>query len=260
MANATESDATAALPAIRKIGLADLKDALAKGWADFMAKPSHLVFLCVLYPIVGLFLARLSFGYEVMPVLFPVAAGYALIGPFAATGLYEISRRREQGLDTSWKHAFAVLQFASFRGIATLGVLLMVLLIVWLVTAQAIYAAIFGIIPESFGHFLQLIFRTPGGAVLIVVGGGVGFLFAVVVLTVGVVSFPLLIDRDVGAVVALQTSVRAVVANPVTMALWGFTVAFLLVLGSLPLFIGLAVVMPVLGHATWHLYRRVVEP
>ena len=260
MANSIEPVVTADdLPAIRQIGAADLKDALRLGWADFMAKPSHLIFLCLLYPVVGLVIARMSAGYEVLPLLFPLAAGYALVGPFAAVGLYEISRRREEGLDTSWKYAFAVFQSASFRGIAVVGALQMVIFLVWIGAAQAIYGAVFGTTPESVGQFVQQVFTTSSGLVLMFVGVGVGFLFAVVALTVGVVSFPLLVDRDVGAMVALVTSVRAVLANPMSMGLWGFIVAFILVLGSLPLFIGLAIAMPVLGHATWHLYRRVVE-
>jgi len=127
--------------------------------------------------------------------------------------------------------------------------------------AQAIYVANFGYQPAaSMPDFLQQVLRTPAGWSLIIVGNGVGFVFAVAVLTVSVVSFPLLLDRDVGAATAVLTSVRAVAANPLTMAVWGLIVAALLVLGALPFFFGLAVVVPVLGHATWHLYRRLVDP
>jgi uncharacterized membrane protein len=252
---------TPARLAVRTLSLADLKDALAKGVADFSAMPSHAVFLCIIYPIAGLVLGRLAIGYDVLPLLFPLMAGFALIGPLAAIGLYEMSRRREQGLDISWRHILDVRHRPTFGAIVTLGVLLMAIFLIWLAVAQAIYVATFGYLPAaSMPDFLRQVLTTPEGWTLIVVGNGVGFLFAVLVLTISVVSFPLLIDRDVGAAGAIVTSVRVVLANPVIMAAWGFIVALLLMIGSIPLLFGLAVVMPVLGHATWHLYRRAVEP
>jgi uncharacterized membrane protein len=250
-----------AAPIIRKIGLADLKDALARGIDDFLAMPSHAVFLCLIYPIVGFVLARLVLGYNVLPMLFPLAAGFALIGPFAAIGLYEMSRRRELGMDVSWRHALDVFRSPSIGPIVVLGLILVAIFLTWLAVAQAIYVANFGYTPAaSMPHFIQQVIGTPAGWALIVVGNGVGFLFAALVLILSVVSFPLLLDRDVGAATAILTSVRAVLANPVMMAIWGLIVAALLALGSIPAFFGLAVVMPVLGHATWHLYRKVVEP
>lgn len=255
-----DANAGPAQPIVRTIGTADLREALARGLADFMAHPTHVIFLCVIYPVVGLILARFTFRYEMLPLLFPLVAGFALIGPLAATGLYELSRRRERGLDVSWWHAFDVLRSPSIRAIATLGVVLSAIFVAWLGAAQAIYELIFGSwVPASIAEFARQIFTTSSGWALIIVGCGVGFLFAVVVLTISVVSLPLLLDRDVGAVTAVQTSVRAVFANPKTMAMWGLIVVGALVIGSLPLFVGLAVVMPVLGHSTWHLYRRVVE-
>jgi uncharacterized membrane protein len=254
------SDASQALPVVRKIGMADLKDALAKGIEDFWAIPTHVIFLSIIYPVVALVLAQLTLN-DLLQLFFPLAAGFALIGPVAALGLYELSRRRELGLDLSWTHAFGVRHSASIGGILALGVLLTVIFLLWVAVSQAIYIANFGYAPAaSIPNFLRQVFTTPAGWTLIVVGNGVGFLFAVLVLTISVVSFPLLLDRDVGAVVAIQTSVRVVLMNPVTMAMWGLIIAGLLLIGSLPLFIGLAIVMPVLGHSTWHLYRKVVVP
>ena len=247
-------------PNVRRIGTADLIDALARGLDDFKAMPTHLVFLCLIYPIVTLIFARIYAGYEVLPLVFPLLAGYTLIGPLVATGMYELSRRREEGLDISRGHAFDVFRSPSIGSIATLGVVLMAIYFAWLGAAWAIYEAIFGnAAPTSIEEFARQVFTTPAGWTLIIGGSSAGFLFAVVVLTLSVVSFPLLLDRDVGVMTAMQTSVRAVLANPLTMAIWGLIVAVALLIGSLPLFVGLSVVMPVLGHATWHLYRKVVE-
>jgi uncharacterized membrane protein len=245
---------------IRRIGLADLMDALAKGWDDFLAMPSHAVFLCLVYPVIGIAVAGLTLGYALLPLLYPLAAGFALIGPIAAIGLYELSRRREAGLEVSARNALDVFRSPSIGAIVALGVMLMLLFLIWVATAHAIYVANFGYAaPTSIAQFLHDVFMTPAGWNLILIGNGVGFLFAVVALIVSVVSFPLLLDRDVGAAVALVTSARAVLANPLTMAVWGLIVALLLFVGSFPAFLGLPVVLPVLGHATWHLYRKVIE-
>jgi uncharacterized membrane protein len=249
-----------AQPIVRTIGPNDLKDALAMGLADFKAMPTHLPFLCLIYPIVVLIAARIYAGYDVLPLVFPLLAGYTLIGPLAAVGMYELSRRREQGLNTSRIHLFSVLRCPSIGAIACLGVALMAVYFAWLGAAWAIYELTFSsAIPTSLSGFAHQVFATPAGWTLIIVGSGVGFVFAAAVFTLSVASFPMLLDRDVGAMTAIQTSVRAVLANPVTMAIWGFIIAAALLIGSLPFFVGLAVVMPVLGHATWHLYRKVVE-
>jgi uncharacterized membrane protein len=241
------------------IGLADLRDALHKGVEDFKAIPSHAVFLLLIYPVVGLILFRLSFGYDILPLVFPLVAGLSLIGPLAAVGLYELSRRREQGLDSSAWHALDVLKSPSIGAIARLGLAFMAIFFAWLAVAQLIYNQIFGgAVPSSIGEFFRQVLTTPAGRELIIVGNGVGFLFALVVLVTGVVSFPMLVDRNVSATTAVRTSVRAVLENPTTMAMWGLFVAGALILGALPLFFGLAIVFPVLGHATWHLYRKVV--
>jgi uncharacterized membrane protein len=248
-----------ARPVIRKIGIGDLRQALAHGFDDFMAMRSDVVFLCLVYPVVGIVLAGFTLGYDILPMLFPLAAGFALIGPLAAVHLYELSRRREAGLATSLGHAFDLFHAPSFPSIAGLGVVLLVLFLAWLATAEAIYHTLFGIQPpQSTAAFVSDVLTTPEGWKLIGIGNAVGFLFAVVAFVVSVVSFPLLLDRDVGVAAAVLTSLRVVAANPITMAAWGLIVAGLLVLGSLPLFVGLAVVVPILGHSTWHLYRRVV--
>jgi len=250
-------------PTIRRISTSDLFYALARGYDDFAAFPSHAVFLCVIYPLLGIFLIGLTLGNSLwlLPLAVPIAAGFALVGPIAAIGLYELSRRREAGLDSSPAHVFDVLHSPSLGAIITLSVLLMAIYLIWLVVAYAIYVVIFGYLaPTSIEQFISDWLTTPRGWTLILVLWGIGFLFAALVLSISAISFPLLLDRDVGAAVAMQTSLRVMAANPLPMALWGLIVAALLAVGSIPFFVGLTVVLPVLGHATWHLYRRTVEP
>jgi uncharacterized membrane protein len=254
------SDTIQVRPVVRKIAMSDLKEALAKGIDDFRAFPTHVVFLSLIYPIIGLILAGLILSFDLLPLLFPLASGFALIGPFAAIGLYELSRQRELGLAPSLRDAFGARRLLSTDGIIALGLLLLMIFFAWVAVAEGIYIASFGYgATASIPDFFRQILTTPAGWTVIIVGNGIGFLFAAAVLTISIVSFPLLLDRDVGAVVAVQTSVRAVLRNPWTVAMWGLIVAALLVIGSLPFFVGLAVILPVLGHSSWHLYRKLVE-
>lgn len=247
-------------PAVRRIALADLGDALREGLADFGAYRTDVIFLCVIYPVIGLVLGRLALGHSALPLLFPLATGFALIGPLAALGLYEMSRRREQGTAITWATALGVFRAPAFAAIAMLGLILVAIFLLWLVAAEQVYKVTLGPdLPASLGAFLADVFTTGAGWALIAVGVGLGFLFALIVLVISVVSFPLLLDRDVGLDTAIGTSLRVVKANPGPIAAWGLIVAVALALGSIPFFIGLIVVLPVLGHATWHLYRKVVR-
>lgn len=251
----------AAPPAIRRMRLADLRDALAKGISDFGAFRTDVIFIVILYPLIGIVLTRFAFDENVLPLLFPLASGFALVGPVAAVGLYEMSRRRERGETASWASGFGVVRSPAFGAIVVLGVLLLAVFAIWMLAAFVIYNVTLGPEPPvSTTAFARDVLTTAAGWTMIVLGIGVGFLFAVLALTVSVVSFPLMLDRAVPLRVAVATSVRAVLANPGPMAAWGVVVAVGLVLGSLPLFLGLIFVLPVLGHATWHLYRKVVAP
>ena len=249
----------APVPAVRRISVSDLGDALARGIDDFAACRTDVAFLCVVYPLVGVVLARLAFGYDMLPLLFPLTSGFALIGPVAAVGLYQMSRRREAGAEISWADAFTVFRAPSFPTIVRFGLLLLAIFAVWLYAAIAIYDLTLGPEqPQSVAAFARDLFTTDAGWALIALGNAVGLLFAVLVLAISVVSVPLLLDRDASLATAIGTSLRAVSASPGPMAAWGLIVAAGLVIGTVPLFLGLIVVMPVLGHATWHLYRRVV--
>ncbi|HTT84360.1 MAG TPA: DUF2189 domain-containing protein [Rhizomicrobium sp.] len=260
MSIASNIEPHVALPAVRRIGFADLRMALEAGIADFRELPSHAVFLCLFYPVAGILLGGFLLRYNVAPLLFPLAAGFALIGPFAAVGLYELSRRRELGLDSSWEHAFDVFRSPAKWSIAALGILLLAIFIAWLLIAQWLYVQTLGTLaPRSAEAFFRDVFTTPAGWRMIIWGNLIGLVFAVVAMSVSVISFPLLLDRHLNAAAAMLTSVRAVLENPKVMTVWGLIVAGSLAAGSIPFLLGLAVAMPVLGHATWHLYRRLVS-
>jgi uncharacterized membrane protein len=255
----TEEVAHQPLPVVRRIEAAALKDVLARGFGDFAANRTDVIFLCVFYPVIGLLMASLAAEHRMLPLLFPLASGFALLGPFAGVGLNEMSRRREQGTGTGWADAFGILRSPSLGAILLLGLALAVIFVFWQFTAYAIYELTFGArLPDSLVNFARDVLTTGPGHRLIVFGVGAGFVFAVVVLVISSVAFPLLLDRDVGAEVAVRTSVRAAIANPIPMALWGIIIGGGLVIGSIPVFVGLIIILPVLGHSTWHLYRKMV--
>ena len=248
-------------PVVRRIDMSDIRDALRKGFDDFGAFRTDVIFLCIIYPIAGIVLSRIAYGHGMLPLIFPLASGFALIGPLVAVGLYEMSRRRERGADTGWAHAFGVVRSPAFGAMLMLGLLLLAIFALWQVAAFAIYNLTLGPgMPASIASFLGDVLTTRAGWTMIVAGIGVGFIFAAFVLTISVVSFPLLLDRDVGVSTAVTASIRAVRMNPEPMAAWGLIVAASLVVGAIPLLLGYAIVIPVLGHATWHLYRKVVVP
>ncbi|MGQ0582527.1 MAG: DUF2189 domain-containing protein [Reyranella sp.] len=252
-------DRDAAPPRVRRIGASDIGDALAQGFKDFGACRTDVIFLCLIYPIAGLIISRMAFDFGMVALIFPLVAGFALIAPLFGVGLYEMSRRRELGLEAGWTDAFGVVRAPAIGAILVLGLLLLALFCLWLSAAYFLYTVTLGPdAPVSAAAFARDALTTPAGWTMIGVGIGVGFLFALVVLIISVVSFPLLLDRNVGVGTAIATSVQAVRTNPGPMAMWGLIIAGSLVLGAIPLLVGLAVVLPVLGHATWHLYRKVV--
>ena len=246
-------------PKIRRIGFADVQAALFEGFDDFKAYRSDVIFLCATYALIGLVLARFAFDMDLLPLLFPLASGFAIVGPLAAIGLYEMSKRREEGVKVNWMNAFDVLKAPAVGAIAVLGFLLMILFLLWLATAWVIWQHTLGPrLPASLASFIHDVFFTGPGLAMMIIGVGIGFIFALVAMMMSVVSFPLLIDRDVGLDTAIRTSFRAVLDNPGPMALWGLIVAASLAAGSAIMLVGLVVAVPVLGHATWHLYRRLI--
>lgn len=245
---------------INTLTMDDLRNALRKGTKDLGAARTDVLFLCLIYPIIGLVLVGLGLNMNLLHLLFPLMAGFALLGPIAAIGLYEISRRREEGFPYKWGDALGVISSPSFGAIVVLGAYLLGVFVAWMLAATAIHAVTLGgSPPASFEAFATQIFTTGAGWTMIVVGMAVGFGFALLVLMTSVVSFPLLLHRDVGVVNAIVTSVNVFRKNPRVILMWGMIVAAGLVLGSIPALIGLIVVMPLLGHATWHLYRRAIS-
>ncbi len=245
---------------VNRIDGEDIANALVKGVADAMHFRSDVVFMVLIYPVIGVCLAYLAFHLALLPLIFPLAAGFALIGPLAGIGLYELSRQKEIGQKASWGSALGVLRSRIVGPVLVLGLYLMAIFALWLFAAAAIHEATLGPgAPASVGAFLRDLFTTAAGWQMIVIGMAVGAVFAAVVLVISLTAFPMLIDRRVGLPLAVATSVRVARRNPVTVASWGVIVALLLALGSVPAFLGLIFVMPVLGHATWHLYRAAVS-
>lgn len=247
------------VPDVRRITLADLRAALREGAGDVGAFRDDVLFIGIIYPLAGILLGALASNYNLLMMMFPLASGFAILGPVAATGLYEMSRRREQGEHVTWLDSFKVFASPAIGSIIGMGVILLSIFGVWLATAYQIGVATLGdATPPTLSMFLKQVFQSPASPTLILGGVGVGFLFAALAFVLSVISVPLLLDRDVGLWIAVRASVKAVATNPGTMIAWAAIIAGALALGSLPALVGLIFVVPWLAHASWRLYRKVV--
>ena len=258
MTDMSAHDRAEYLPTIRRPAIDDMKAALAAGWADFRAEPLFGLTIGGVYTLGGLLILyvvnRLGYGF----LGFPIMAGFALIGPFAAISLYQVSRLREQGEKVTWAKVAAGLTPGVMRECYYLGILLIFLLAIWLKSGAVVYAIFFGMRLLSLPAFTEAVLTTSAGYGFLLLGHMIGAGFAILVFSMSVVSFPMMVDRGIDFVSALITSIRTVRLNPVLMLGWGAFIGLALLAGFLTFFIGLMVVLPLLGHASWHLYRRLV--
>ena len=246
-------------PEVNTLTQDDLRLALRKGYEDFKRFRSEGMFLVIVYPSMRICLSVIAFNEALLPMLFPLGAGFLLLGPIAAVGLYEMSRRGERDDDVGWGAALSVLKARNVGPILVMALYLLGLFLLWILAAMQIYQWTLGPQPpESGGQFVLDVATTGAGWIMVIVGMSVGAVFAAVVLAISLTTLPMLIDQRVGLVVAVVTSLKVARKNPVTVATWGFIVAALMLLGTLPVFLGLVIVLPILGHATWYIYRTAV--
>lgn len=247
-------------PVVRSITFGDVAEALIQGLRDFQAAPLYGMALGAIYCVAGIAIVLSVTTFGMSYLAYPLAAGFALLGPFVAVGFYEISRRREAGEQVS----FADIRKAmTSRGeIGWMAFVTLFIFIMWMYQARFLMALFFGLNASfvSITQFIAVILTTNEGLMFLMAGNVIGAFLAVVLFSLTVVSFPLLLDRDVDCVTAMVTSVRAVVQSPAPLLGWAAVIVVLLVVSALPFFLGLIVVLPILGHATWHLYRRIIVP
>lgn len=244
---------------VRKITLKDLVQSLREGYEDYGAKPSSVPLLFLFYALFALVFTLFAFGQDLRYLLFPVAAGFTLIGPIVAIAFFAMSRRREQGQELRWRAAFNFIHTSSFAPILALTLLMTLLYLAWLFMAELIFFSLFeSTMPESMADFINQLFNTRHGGALIAYGNFVGLLFAFAAMALSIVAFPLTLDKPVTSFTAVNVSIRAFMSNTLVLTVWGLIVVALTALGAAVFLIGLAVTLPVLGHSTWHLYRKLI--
>jgi uncharacterized membrane protein len=247
-------------PVVRRITSADIAEALGQGLRDFQAVPLYGLAFGALYAGGGIVILLSLTAFDMIYLAYPLAAGFALLGPFVAIGLYEVSRRREAAQPISMRDIWSTVK--SRGEIGWMALVTVFFFVIWMSQVGFLIALSIGL-NASFSNlreFIAMALTTNEGLLLLAIGNAVGAALSLILFSLTVVSFPLLLDRDVDFVTAMVTSVRAVVTSPVPMIGWAAVIGVLLIVSALPYFLGLLVTLPVLGHATWHLYRRVVAP
>ncbi|MDH4413248.1 MAG: DUF2189 domain-containing protein [Rhizobium sp.] len=255
----TDASGAISRPNIRQVAVSDVFGALRDGYEDFREKPSHYAFVALIYPIAGALMIGWSAGVELLPMIYPLLTGFALLGPLLALGLMEISRRRELGQPADWSNVLDLVKSPSLPALLMMSAYLVTLFMIWLVVSRGLYLSMIGDYPApGVFAFASGVFDQPGAWAFLFWSNFIGFVLALIALVISLVAFPMLLDRDCGAAAAVGTSVRASLANPVPVAVWGLMVASLLAIGMATLMVGLVLIVPILGHATWHFYRRLV--
>lgn len=240
------------------LNVGDLRAALSAGWEDFKAYPAFGLFFAAIYVVAGMFiyfalLVRGEIGW-----LVPAAAGFPLLAPFVAVGLYEVSRRRQAGLLMSWRAILGALRGRGDEQILSMGVILFVAFAFWLMVAHGVFAIFLA--ESGIGSESMALFQTSSGIMMLLVGGVIGALMALAFYAITVVSLPMLVDREIDFITAIIVSLATVRSNKFVLLTWAVVIAVTLFLAMIPLFLGLFIVLPVFGHATWHLYCRSVDP
>ncbi len=244
---------------VRKAQFEDLRIALGQGWADFRSAPKFGLFFGAVFAVGGLLLVWFTFILDLTWMIYPLVIGFALIGPFIATGLYEVSRRLQADKELGWKEVLLVIIDQHRRELGWMAFVTLFVFWVWMYQARTIFVIFFG--SKGFATldgFLTALLTTESGWWFLLVGHAVGAVISLVLYSLTVISCPLLLDRDVDFVTAMLTSVRTVLASPAIMLGWGVFVVLIVLLSAIPAFAGLLIALPILGHATWHLYQRLI--
>lgn len=247
-----------AAPVIRTIGIAEIVDCLGMGLRDFTAAPLYGLFFGGFYAAGGWFLAYLFYALEINYYVYPMATGFAMVAPFVAAGLYEVSRRLENDQPLAWGPVLTSVRTGGGKDLGWMVLTTTFAYIIWLDIAIALYVIFFGLNPLGLRELMEAVVTTPTGALFFLIGNAAGAVLSLAVFAITAVSFPLLFDRDVDFVTAMITSVKTVLQNPRPMLFWCAIIGVCLGLSILSVFVGLLIALPVLGHATWHLYRRVI--
>lgn len=257
MSDTTPSHAPpSALPPPARITAATLREVLGLGWRDFTRAPIYGVLFSAVYVMGGILMFAMFTAAAAEYWFIPIAVGFPILAPFAATGLYEVSRRLEAGLPLTLGSVFGVVFAQKDRQVPSMAMFVMLVFMFWVFVAHTVFALFFGLQPIGTSVWDTLM--TPAGLTMLAFGSLVGGIMAALFYALTVVSLPLLLDREVDFITAMITSFGCVTANPVVMVQWAAMIAACLFLGMLPLFLGLFIVLPVFGHATWHLYRRLL--
>ncbi len=246
------------IPAPVTVGMDAIPSALRGGWRDFRTAPAFGLFFSGFYVLGGLVMAAVTFAAGQEWWLIPVIVGFPLIAPFAATGLYEVSRRIEAGMPLVWREVLGTVFAQKDRQMPSMAMVILLMFMFWVFVAHTTFAMFMGVSALTNVTSSPEIVFSGRGLWMLLFGTLIGGVFAACLFAFTVVGLPLILDREVDFITAIITSIRAVALNPAVMAVWGLLIALLLFFGILPLFLGLFITLPILGHASWHMYRQLM--